>query len=70
MTTGQEPVVKANLVLSTEHDERLTAIAARLTAQLGVTVSRSAAIRRLIDEAFFSPGCSSERTTTTERNAA
>jgi hypothetical protein len=47
------------------YQERLTAIAATMTRQLGVKVTRSAAVRRLIDD-FFTSHCSSEYPAITE----
>lgn len=68
MTEAKTTVI-ANLVLSPEHDERLTAIAEHMTRRYGVSVSRSAAARRLID-LFFLSECSIEGSTDLQKSKA
>jgi hypothetical protein len=57
MTTETRKVI---FVLETEQDEKIDAIAAYLSTELGVPVNRSAAIRVLINR-FFLPDWSFNR---------
>lgn len=59
-TTGRKVI----FILDATSDEKVNEIAEQMSREYGVPVSRSAAVRRLI-ELFSTPKCSDSRTTTT-----
>jgi hypothetical protein len=65
----RERAQPAQFKLYPRHDEKLNRIADHMAQQRGEPVSRSEALRSLIDQ-FSLPACSLERIQTPERTAA